>query len=112
MPSDQTRLEIAREGHFRFCLRPAQSVPDHVVEPATQYVLALQTARQEVGPHQPFAQGEEPVGEDEVVIPPTAAVQPLAIPAHGRVEGLHETEQGKEGTRRAGPGRSRPTRSG
>ena len=76
--------------------RTAQLVADHVIESTPQYVLALETARQKVGPHEPLAQCEEPVGEDKVVISPTAAVQPLAIPAHGRVEGLHEAEQGEK----------------
>src|SRR5262249_52168983 len=94
--SGQTGLEIVGDGGLLFGLRPAQSMPDDVVEPAAPDVLALQATRQDVGSHEPLAHGEEPVGEDKVVVAPSASVQPLAIPAHGRVERLDEAEQGKE----------------
>ena len=91
MSSDQTGLELAGERHLHLRRRPAQSVADHVVETATQYILALQTARQKVGPHESFAQREEPVGEDEVVNAPTAAVEPLGV--------IPRTDESKASTR-------------
>ena len=51
------------------------AVADRVIEAATKDILALEPARREIGSHQPFAEREESVGENQVVVPPAAVVE-------------------------------------
>ena len=58
--------------------------------------MALQSAGQKVGADEPFAEREDSVAGDQVVVPPPASIKPLAIPTHGPRKSLDQSEQAEK----------------
>jgi hypothetical protein len=65
----------------------------HIVKTAALNVLTLEPAGQNVGADQALTEREKSIREYKVVIPPSATMQTLRIPAHRRFERLDKTEQ-------------------
>src|ERR1700675_231572 len=80
----------------RGCFIPAQLCPHHIKECAAAHVLSLQAASQDVRTDK-VARGCYVTGvADQVIIAPAAAIQPLPIPAHRRVEPFIQPTQREE----------------
>src|SRR5262245_35537790 len=64
-----------------------------VEECAARHILTLQSAGEDIRSHQPGTQREPSLGQDQIVIPPAAAIESLAVPANGRIERLDQPKQ-------------------
>jgi Proton-conducting membrane transporter len=96
--SSQGGLNVHGQRRLRGLLRPGKTVPHHVVKSASLNILALQAAREKIGPRQPFAKCKDPVPRHQIIVPPTTAVQTLAVPTHRRDEGFDQPKHLEKAT--------------
>ena len=90
---DQARLNVNGKQDLGGWLGPAQSVSNHIIESASVHVLALKSAGKDVSTDEPFAERENSVARNQIVISPAASIEALAVPPHGPGKSLDQAEQ-------------------
>src|SRR5262245_6770128 len=93
---DQAGLNVNGKRAFGGRLGPTQLLSNHIVESALVHVLALQAAGENVSTDKPFAECENPVAGNQIVIPPAASIESLTIPPHGPPKSFNQAEQREE----------------
>src|SRR5579885_1582403 len=94
--SQENRRDFNRQVRLSRCRVPSEFLANHVEECAAIDILPLQTAGQDIGPHEPATRGQQSRILNQVVIPPAAAIKSLTVPAHRGVQTLNDAVQVKQ----------------